>query len=153
MRTAGHIALVSAGTLALATFVFVTVSEVVSFRAGGSPFLIEVVVTASGALLIGALAWVGTYFGARLAAPHQRTGRLARWLAAIYGAGAVLLCLPIKTHAVKLDMPPPSGVAGHIELWNSLLVALGIPLLVVIVALLTTRALAAALGQKVGRDA
>jgi hypothetical protein len=153
MRTAGQVALIGAGALAIAIFIAMVVSEAVRFRGANAPYLLGVVVAASGGLLIGALVWVGTYVGARLAAPHQRTGRLVKWLAVIYGAGGVLLSLPVKTHAVKLDMPAGSGGAGHVELWNGWLLPLAIPLLVVIVALLITRVLAAALGEKVGRDA
>lgn len=153
MRTASNIAFIGAGTTVLATFVVTVISGVIRLRADGSLFPLGVVATAATALFVGALVWVGTYLGARFAAFDQRTGRLAKWIAVVYGVGAVLLSLPFKTHAVMLDMPPGSDGTGHVEMWTPWFLPLAVPVLIVVIALLTTRALAAALGRQAGRDA
>ena len=153
MRTASHIAFIGAGTLALATFVVTALGGGIRLRADESVFPLGVVATAATALFFGVLVCVGTYLGARSAAFDQRTGRLSKWIAVVYGVGGVLLSLPIKTHAVMFDMPPGSDGAGHVELWRPWFLPLAGPVLIVVAALLTTRALAAALGREASRDA
>jgi hypothetical protein len=153
MRTASHIAFIGAGTLALATFVVTAIGGGVRLRTDGSVLPLGVVAMAATALCLGVLVWVGTYLGARSAAFNQRTGRLAKWIAVVYGVGGVLLSLPLKTHAVMFDMPAGSDGTGHVELWRPWFLPLAGPVLIVVAALLTTRALAAALGKEAGRDA
>jgi hypothetical protein len=103
--------------------------------------------TLAGTLGIGFLAWVGTYFGARFSPPHQRNGRLV-WLTAItFGVLGVLLSLPIKTHAVRLDMPSAGDASA--SQFMPLLIPVALIAAVVLVFVVITRALAAASGSRV----
>jgi hypothetical protein len=103
--------------------------------------------TVAGALGIGLLVWVGIYFGARLSPPHQRNGRLA-WLTVIaFGVLGVLLFLPIKTHAVRLDMP--SAGDSSASQFMPLLTPVALIAAAVLVSVCITRALAAVSGTRV----
>jgi hypothetical protein len=103
--------------------------------------------TAAGALGIGLLVWIGMYFGARFAPPHQRNGRLVRLAAIAFAVLGVLLALPIKTHAVRLDMPSAGDASASQFL--PVLIPVALIAAVVLGAGLITRALAAGSGSRV----
>ena len=102
---------------------------------------------AAGALGIGLLVWVGVYFGARFAPSHQRNGRLVRLAAITFGVLGLLLSLPIKTHAVRLDMPSAGDASASQFL--PLLIPVALIAAVVLGSGLITRALAAVSGSRV----
>jgi hypothetical protein len=70
---------------------------------------------------------------------------------AAYIATTLLLAIPVKTHAVKLDMPM-AGSTQQFAVWGSSLAALGMILAIVLVCLAITRILAAALAGNYGRN-
>lgn len=137
-----------AGSCATAVFVVVT-NGIVQIARSASPSasLSEwLASTVSAALGISLLVWVGMYFGARFSPPHQRNGRLV-WLAVItFGVLGVLMSLPIKTHAVRLDMPS-AGDASASQLMP-LLIPAAVVAAIVLVSVFITRALAAMSGSR-----
>ena len=147
MITPSRIAL--AGSCAMAVSVVVT-NGIVQIAGPPSPsaslsgWLTSTVAEALG---IGLFVWVGMYFGARFSPPHQRNGRLV-WLTVIaFGALGVLLSLPIKTHAVRLDMPSPDDASAN--LFMPLLIPVALIAAVVLGSVFITRALAAMSGSRV----
>ena len=84
---------------------------------------------------------VGTCLGARMAGPRQRTTRLAKALTTAYVVVGVVITVPITTHAVKLDMSLTSA-SSKIDLVRPLVLLFGFPLLIVVIALIMTRAFA-----------
>ena len=106
MLQPARIALFAASALFFAGFV-------ASFLFGGWPFTrTDVAPVALGFIFAAALVWVGAYLGARITAPKNRTLRLARVLTLLYGIIGVALTLPIKTHAVLVDMPTADGASS-----------------------------------------
>ena len=67
-------------------------------------------------------------------------------LTLLYAACGILLSLPIKTHAVKLDMPP-SAIGSALDEWGPFLLPIGGTLLLVVIPLIITRVLAAILAR------
>lgn len=107
--------------------------------------------TVAGALGIGLLVWVGAYFGACFSPPYRRNERLV-WLAIIaFGVLGVLLSLPIRTHAVRLDTPA-AGDASAAQ-FMPLLVPLALIAAVVLASVFITRALTAVSGSRVACQA
>jgi hypothetical protein len=150
MRTPGRIATFAAAALAVAIFV---TQVVVELRRGAFVLSLPGVrLPLLTALLLGILAWVGTYVGARMAGPRQRTPRLALVLTAAYvGVGIVISVPMIRTHAVKLDMPT-ANAPSHIHVIGPFLRWAG-PILIVIIALVITRVLALICVATIDRDA
>lgn len=138
-----------AGSCAMAVSVVVT-NGIVQIAGPASPSasLSEwLASTVAGALSIGLLVWVGMYFGARFSPPHQRNGRLV-WLAVIaFGVLGVLLSLPIKTHAVRLDTPSAGDASA--SQFMPLLIPVAFIAAVVLASVFITRALAAVSGSRV----
>ena len=149
MRTPSRIATLAAAVLAVAIFVAQVVDELRRETLGMS--LPGVRVALFSALLLGILAWVGTYLGARMAGPRRCTPRLALALAAAYAALGIVITVPIRTHAVKLDMPT-ANASSHLDVMGSLPWWAG-PILIVVVALVITRLLAALCVARIGGDA
>lgn len=138
---------------AVALAIPIVVSPVLT-RAYGSPFSVPTISFGILAGLIpGALVWVGTYVGARWAASQQRTVRLAQVLAILYFIVGIVLTLPIKTHAVLLEMPAASGSAGPLDFVSPLAFSVGAPLVMVVAPMLLTRGIAILCGRKTRRDA
>lgn len=134
-----------AGSCAMA--VSVTVTNGIVQIAGPASLSGWLASTVAGALGVGLLVWVGMYVGARFSPPHQRNGRLA-WLTVItFGVLGVLLSLPIKTHAVKLDMPSAGDASA--SQFMPLLTSVALIAAVVLGSGLITRALAAVSGSRV----
>jgi hypothetical protein len=153
MRAPSRIALFGAGGVILASFLT---------SAGGQllrkPQRIYEIANVTGfaaaeAIFVGALVWVGTYIGARLAAANQRTDRLVRVLVLTYAAIAILLSLPIETHWVVLDVSPGSSGMVQGTDWSQFVLVFGAPVAVVVLFAVITRVLAAALRGKTSRDA
>lgn len=145
MRSAGRIAFVGTGALAAAVLAAV-VARIALGGTGPVDGTTSVVTsTAVGALLLGALVWLGTYIGARLAPPAQRTGRLARWLGAIYALVGVALTVPVRTHAIRIDLPISGAQSPDTSLLGPLTIALVSLASLVSLAIAVTRILAATL--------
>jgi hypothetical protein len=143
MRSPSSIAVVPA--IAVVVAVLTTrASAVVSH--GFTETLIEPVV-------LGGFVWVGTYFGARWAPPLQRTGRLARVLGVLYLVAGVALTMPIKTHAVLLNMSRGEGDTGVLAGVTPTLIICALPLALLGVLILVARGLAVVCGGRVRRDA
>lgn len=141
MSTPSRIAVIGSGVLVAATF---TTNVLVRFA--GQAFrpvsFAELAASAvPGALGIGLLVWIGIYFGARLAAPDRRNGRLMKLVVTTYGVLGVLLSLPIDTHAVRVDMPS-AGDASAIQI-TPVLVSVVAVVGIVLGSLFITRVLAA----------
>ena len=101
--------------------------------------------------IAGVIVWVGTYAGARMCAPWLRTPRLVRVLAVLYGILGVLLSLPIKTHAVVVEMPRGGFTASYYLFSTAFCIVTA--LVIALIPLLVVRTLARAFGDEVGRDA
>jgi hypothetical protein len=63
------------------------------------------------------------------------------------------LNVPIKTHAVLLDMPAVSASASPLTLVTPVVASIGAALVMVVVSILLARGLAVICGGTVGRDA
>ncbi|HTC16349.1 MAG TPA: hypothetical protein VK695_11160 [Steroidobacteraceae bacterium] len=153
MRKPSYIALIAA----VALFVAVLVEHVFTLMRGPPPNSATISSEVFSALLEGiipgVLIWVGTYIGARWAAPHQRTVRLAQVLGVSYFIIGLALNVPIKTHAVLLDMPAVSASASPLTLVTPVVASIGAALVMVVVSILLARGLAVICGGTVGRDA
>jgi len=101
---------------------------------------------AAEALGVSLLVWVGIYFGARTSAPQQRSRRLVAISSFVFGFFGVLLSLPIKTHAVMLDMPSSVGPSGSHYLL--MLIPIAVATVVILGPMFITRALAVMSGAK-----
>lgn len=66
--------------------------------------LTSILIGAAKFTYAGALVLLGTYVGARLAPPQQRSAGLIRVLVLLYAMIGVALAVPIKTHAVMVDV-------------------------------------------------
>jgi len=153
MRAPSRIALFGASALSLASFVTSVLGQLI--RLPHRRYEIANVVGFAGieAILFGVLVWVGTYIGARLAPAHQRTDRLVRVVVLTYVVVAVLLSLPIETHAVMLDVPKASSGAVLGTMWIGFAFAVGALVAVVVLFIVITRVLAAALQVRNNGDA
>ncbi len=139
MRTPRHIADVSAIALAGAAIVTSAATTVI----GRGAFLFTIASTTLAALSLGALVGCGTYLGARLALPEERTDRLVACLGAIYLPVGIVLALPIPTHAVLIDLSMEGARPFETSPPE--------PLTVTIVVLLSTVPLAAAVTLVLGK--
>lgn len=147
MLTSSRIALIAASALALTAILAQAVTLLARPGTSNSPRAYELMLVAVlVGLIVGLLVWIGTYFGARLSKSEQRTYRLAKSLAALYVAIGIVLSLPFKTHAVKLDLPIPGRPAPATD-WMPLLVGFSVLLSMVIVPLIVTRIMAAAIAR------
>jgi hypothetical protein len=153
LRTSSHIATIAA----VALFVATLVSH--AFRLLHGPSLDSATMSpgALSAFLEGiipaVLVWVGTYSGARWAAPQQRTARLAQVLGILYFLIGVAISLPIKTHAVLLGMPTASRSTGAPEFLSPFVASVVVAFVAVAVSLFLARGLAATCGETRARDA
>jgi hypothetical protein len=136
MRTPSHIASLAA----IAFAVPILLSQVQT---------LGVLTALLGGIGAGVLVWAGTYVGARWAAPHQRTVRLAWVLGILFFIIGVALTIPIKTHAVLLDMPPPNGSASPLDFIRPLVAYIEAPLVMVVGSLLLTRGVATICGRPI----
>ena len=150
----GRIALLAARALAVAVFVLMTAQQLIRHSPNGLPVFVVLATAAVAGLVLGGIAWIGTYLGTRLSKPSQRTPRLGRWLSLTYAVLGLLLSLPISTHAVKMDMPPAASThaAPTLALFSPLVMTLAIPLIIAVVCLIITRSLAAVLGSRDGHE-
>ena len=154
MRTPSYIAFVAATALSIAVFV----PQVFTLPLGPSPphfpaIFLEISVAFLEAIILGVLIWVGTYIGARWAPPQQRTIRLAQVLGVLYLIIGFAMTLPIKTHALLVDMPPPSASASVLDPIRPIAASIGVTLVILVVSLFLARSLAAICGERVSRDA
>ena len=153
MRTPGYIALVGACAIALA-IVAATLGTALFHLTGANASIGYSVLDATIAgLTIGALVWCGTYIGARLTPPHQRGNGLLVWLASIYFAAGIVFSLPIKTHAILVDMPAPSAQGSQTPAVGSITLSLLPLVLILLLPVALTRILAIVLARGRGRDA
>jgi hypothetical protein len=106
-----------------------------------------------GGIIPAVLVWAGTYIGARWAAPHQRTTRLVLVLGILYLLIGVAISLPIKTHAVRLDMSIASRDTGPLEFIGPVATSAVVAFVTVTVSLLLARSLAAICGPRPGCSA
>ena len=148
MRAPSRVATISAGALTFAIFAVSVVSAMVKSTHTSDPAMMFAAYAALEALGMATLAWVGVYIGARLLPPHQRSDRLIRVLSLVFVLLGIVLSLPIRTHAVKLDLPLASGRTTNID-WAALISSLVMLALSIVVPLVLTRAFAAGLGKKV----
>jgi len=147
MRTPGYIATVCTGVLVLTVLAArLVVGLVVSSR--GEASLGTLGQAALEAALLGAFVWLGTYLGARLSAPHQRSDRLIRVVSLTFIAFGVLLSLPIKAHAIRIDLPKASYASSAVD-WSAVLLPLGLLGLLVLIPFVVTRGLAIVLAKGV----
>jgi hypothetical protein len=114
MRRSIHIAGIAA--LALASSMVV----VLLLRKRSTSSLDDLTAPIVGGLLVG----FGTFIGCRWAPPNQRSTRLAGALGVIYFLLGVVLTVPHKTHAVKMDLPVAG--TGSSLIGESVEVALGL---------------------------
>ena len=143
MRTPSDIATVAF----ISVFVSTLVAHAVSTRSGS---FTESIIAAGG---IGAFVWAGTYIGARWAPRQQRTVRLAQVLGVLYGIVVVALSMPIKTHAIRVDMPPPGEGRSPFTTLVLAAVAIAVPLAVLATPILVARGMAILCAGRVVRDA
>jgi len=142
MLSPSRISFVAGGSIATSIAISQLVAELVRERPPGAGASWAVETACLGGLFFGALVWLGTYAGAKLARPAQRTRRLAMWLAVGYLAIGILFSLPIKTHAVVIDLPRGGAEPDPSGGWFPLLWVLGPILIPVVISLILTRALA-----------
>jgi hypothetical protein len=116
-------------------------------------FLANLQITAAAAVVAGAFVWLGTFVGVRWSPMRQRTNRLARLLALMYLVCGIALGLPIKTHAVKVDMPQVNDDSGLIISPPPKVVAAGVLLLMFVLPVALARGAAALCAVAVDRDA
>jgi hypothetical protein len=100
------------------------------------------------ALVAGLFGWVGMYLGARLAPADRRNGRLVRLVAIAYSALGILFSIPIKTHAVRLDMPSAGDASA--SQFMPLLIPVALIAVLVLGSAFITRVLAALSGPRIG---
>jgi len=147
MRTPRYVATVSTGVLVLTVLAArLVVNLVVSSR--GEAFLGTLGQAALGSVMCGAFAWLGTYLGARFSTPNQRSDHLIRVLSLTFIAFGVLLSLPIKTHAIRIDIPSASYASSGVD-WSAVLLPLGLLGLLVLIPFVVTRGLAIVLAKVV----
>jgi hypothetical protein len=140
MRTPSRIATVA--TIALmVTSAFVRLSVE---RGGllGKVTLAEIAIAALVVTALGLATWVGTYLGARIARPIERTNLFANVLAVAYVAIAIVISIPLPTHVIKLDSPTSGSTSRMVDVAAALVVALVASLLTGLIALVVTRILA-----------
>src|SRR5690348_12490806 len=128
--TPGCVATVSTGALTVTVILATIATELIGSPREGA-FLDVVVGTALGSALVGALVWVGTYIGARNSPPNQRSDRLVRTLSLIFIGLGLLVSLPIRTHAVRLEMPGAGHTPADVD-WSALLMSIGLLVLCVV---------------------
>jgi hypothetical protein len=104
--------------------------------------LVDIAIAALVVTVLGLATWVGTYLGARIAKPIERTNLFANVLAVAYVAIAVVISIPMPTRVIKLDSPTSGSTSRMVEVAAALVVAIVASLLVVIIALVVTRILA-----------
>ncbi len=149
MRTPRSVATVSTGVLVLTVLAArLVVDLVVSSR--GEASLVSLGQAALASVLLGAFAWLGTYLGARFSAPYQRSDRLIRVVSLTFIAFGVLLSLPIKTYAIRIDIPTASYESSGVD-WSAVLLSLGLLGLLVLIPFAVTRGLAIVLAKVVRR--
>ena len=146
MRTPGYIGLIAAIAFAIP----IVASQVLVVFTGPHSSPAEIALGALLALLEGIIpgvpVWVGTYVGTRWAAPSLRTLRLAQLLGILYFLVGVAMSIPIKTHAVLRDTPPPTTSASSLDVISPFVASVGTPLLMVIGSLVLARGIAAVCG-------
>jgi hypothetical protein len=76
----------------------------------------SILLSAEAAAVLAAIVWVGSYIGARVSLPDQRTGRFLTLTAAVYAIVGAVMEFPVKTHAVlvNIDGPFPGRMAWNI---------------------------------------
>lgn len=147
MRTSRYIASFAAIALAIPIVASRVLMLVTGPRSGPAEIALGVSVALLEGIIPGVLVWVGTYVGTRWAAPYDRTGRLAQVLGVLYLVVGVAMSTPIKTHAVLLDMPPPSSSASPLDVIRPLVASVGGPLVMVVGSLLLARGIATVCGR------
>jgi hypothetical protein len=147
MLSPSRLALFPASALFVAGIVL---SAVTGF--GGSKFdPTAMALAATGFAFIAALVWLGSYMGARPSAPQHRTARLARALALLCGIFGAALGIPIRTHAVLVDMP--AAGSGPSPYWTPEVVSIAALLASVLISLFLVRILATICARAVARGA
>lgn len=143
MRTPKHLAFIAAVAFAVP----ILVSQVLTFMYDPPSGPATISLGILSGLIPGALVWVGRYMGARWAASHQRTVRLAQVLGVLYFIVGVAMTIPIKTDAALLEMDPARGSASPFDFISPVVSSVGIPLLMVVAPMLLTRGVAMLCGR------
>jgi hypothetical protein len=130
MRSSVHIAATIAIALAASMFVVLLLASHSSVHLG------DLLAPIAGGLLVG----LGTY--SRWAPPYQRSARLARVLGALFFGLGVVLTLPHKTRAIKMDMPVARGATSSVAVFVDVALGLIATLAVVLFSMLITRSVA-----------
>jgi hypothetical protein len=143
MRTPRYIATVSSVVLGATMLI---ISVVSSLR--GEAVLGHFGVAALESVLLCAFAWPGTYLGAKYSTPHQRSDLFTRVLSLTFLAIGIVMSIPFKTHAVKLDMPSTTHAGSSAGFdWSTVLFAVFPLALVAVIPFVLTRALAIAIAK------
>jgi hypothetical protein len=76
----------------------------------------SILISTEAAAVLAAIVWVGSYIGARISLPEQRTGRFLTLTAAVHALVGAVMAFPVKTHAVpvNIDGPFPGRAAWNI---------------------------------------
>lgn len=141
MHTPSRIAILAAIALSAAMFI---ASLVITAAWTGT----SAAYNAIAAILLGILAWPGTYIGARMAGRRSCTSQLTRALVTAYGLIGVIVALPMRTHAVVVNVP----TAGSLKLLTGALAPFAAALLVVLVAFAITAGIATVCRAENARD-
>jgi hypothetical protein len=105
-----------ATVISLAFLFAATATSVLPVLLGGHEAPLAIRLSAEAAAVLGAIVWVGSYIGARVSLPDQRTGRFLTRTSAAYALVGAVLEFPVKTHAVLVDIdgPYPGQMAWNI---------------------------------------
>jgi hypothetical protein len=141
MIAPARIAMIGSSAMVVAMLATNVIVQIAGPASRSFSFSETIAAAVAEALGVAFFAWVGMYFGARLAPPNQRNGQLVKLVAIAHGVFGTLLTLPIKTHAVMVDMPSASD-ASAIQMMP-LLIPVALIAGVVLGSLFITRVLAA----------
>lgn len=142
MRSSVHIAATTAIALAASMFVVLLLTTHSPVHLG------SLLAPIAGGLLVG----LGTYLGSRWAPPYQRSARTARVLGALFFGLGVVLTLPNKTHAIKIDMPVDQGATSSVDVFVYVVFGLIATSAVVLFSMLVTRSIAALCRSRSARE-
>ncbi len=114
MRKSSNLVATSASLAFLVASVATSALPVLlGWRHEGQP---SILLSAAAAAVLAGIVWLGSYIGARISLPGQRTGRLITLCAAVYALVGAVMEFPIKTHPVlaNIEVPFPARTAWNI---------------------------------------